>query len=436
MTLSAAIAGEREGTHCAAMGRVRWGGEGWEFARSEFHSERSPPHLTRPPLRGVHPLPRYRGREGTRILILAFSALLLTSTAPTHAQEARIPVLVPLTGFLSLEGTSQRNGAVLALKEPPAGVKPSWEIADTGTAPELAVNALEKALDRPATAVVASMLGAQILAMLPVGAEHKVPLITISGSVQVTQQNNPYVFRFFPSDAVVKVAQARYVVETLKAKRPAIVYQTTAYGQGGRAVLEETFKSLGAPPVLQEGVDVAVRDLLPVLTRVKSAGADVLVVQLHAPSTALIIRQAAAMGLGLPIVAGSAIHQPSTAALLQPAELKGVCAESASSPISGGSPALEKFVADYRREFNLEPDAYALAQYDGTEMVLAAVKAGATTPQAVRDRLATTTYRGLAMTYRSDGHGNMAHSAIILCYDGKSRVPAVVKRYDGVDGAQ
>ena len=141
------------------------------------------------------------------------------------------------------------------------------------------------------------------------------------------------------------------------------------------------------------------------------------------------------MGLELPIVAGSAIHQPSTAALLEPTELKGVCAESASSPISGGSPAMEKFVADYRREFSLEPDAYAVAQYDGTEMVLAAVKAGATTPQAVRDWLASHSYQGLAMTYKSDGRGNMAHSAIILCYDGKTRIPAVVAHYDGVDTA-
>jgi len=433
MTLSAR-SGEREGTRCAATGRVRCDGGRAELCPTGSRSESPLPHLTRPPLRGVHPLPHYRGGEGTRAAVLFLTALLIAAT-PAQAQEARIPVLVPLTGFLSLEGTSQRNGAVLALKQPPAGVTPNWEIADTGTAPELAVNALEKALDRPATAVVASMLGAQILAMLPVGAEHKVPLVTISGSVQVTQQNNPYVFRFFPSDAVVKVAQARYVVESMKAKRPAIVYQTTAYGQGGRAVLEETFKTLGVPPVLQEGVDVAVRDLLPVLTRAKAAGADVLVVQLHAPSTALIIRQAAAMGLGLPIVAGSAIHQPSTAALLEPAELRGVCAESASSPISGGTPAMEKFVDDYRREFSLEPDAYAVAQYDGTEMVLAAVKAGAATPQAVRDWLASNRYQGLAMAYKSDGRGNMAHSAIILCYDGKTRVPAVVAHYDGVDAA-
>ena len=105
-------------------------------------------------------------------------------------------------------------------------------------------------------------------------------------------------FRFFPSDAVVKVAQARYVVETLKKQRPAIVYQTTAYGQGGKKVLEETFAKLSAMPVFSEGVDTSIKDLLPVLTRARAANPDVLVLQLHAPSTALILKQAAAAGLG------------------------------------------------------------------------------------------------------------------------------------------
>ncbi len=67
-------------------------------------------------------------------------------------------------------------------------------------------------------------------------------------------------------------------------------------------------------------------------------------------------------------------------------------------------------------------------------MVLAAVKAGADSPEAIRKALAGGTHQGLAMTYASDGKGNMAHSAVIVCYDGSSRVPAVVKRYDNVTG--
>jgi len=135
---------------------------------------------------------------------LTLAALVLAlRTVTAAAEDVRIPVLVPLTGFLALEGTSQKNGAILALKHPPAGVTPHWEIADTQTSPELAVNALEKALDQPAIAVVASMLGSQMLAMLPVGAEHKVPLITISGTAKVTELGNRWVFRQLRSSATL-----------------------------------------------------------------------------------------------------------------------------------------------------------------------------------------------------------------------------------------
>jgi branched-chain amino acid transport system substrate-binding protein len=362
---------------------------------------------------------------------------LLAQPAPGRAADAptRVPVLVPLTGFLALEGTSQRNGAMLALDSAPTGLA-TYEVADTGTSPEVAVNALERALSQPgAAAAVASMLGTQMLAMIPVADQYGVPLVTVSGTAKITELGSPNVFRFFPGDAVVKTAQARYAVEALGKTRPALVYQTTAYGQSGREQLIAAFESLGAELVFDEGVDPSVKDLLPILAKAMAAAPDVIVLQLHAGSTALAVRQAKAMGIDLPIVAGSAMHQPQTAALLEPAELAGVCAESGSSPISGGEPEMEAFAQAYRKAFATEPDAFALAQYDGTRMVLAALAAGATTPDRLRDYLSRERFDGVAMTYRSDGKGNMAHDAVIICYDGSSRVPAVVQRYSDLDGA-
>jgi branched-chain amino acid transport system substrate-binding protein len=32
-------------------------------------------------------------------------------------------------------------------------------------------------------------------------------------------------------------------------------------------------------------------------------------------------------------------------------------------------------------------------------------------------------------TYKSDGKGNMAHEALIVCYDGTSRVPTLAQHY-------
>ena len=33
------------------------------------------------------------------------------------------------------------------------------------------------------------------------------------------------------------------------------------------------------------------------------------------------------------------------------------------------------------------------------------------------------------MEYYSDGKGNMAHDAVIICYDGSDRQPDIVKHY-------
>lgn len=354
---------------------------------------------------------------------------ILLGAAPVAAQEVRLPVLVPVTGFVALEGTSQKNGALLAARQATA-IKLAPEVLDTQATPEAAVTAWQRAVgDPPPLAVVGPILGTQMLALLPLAQQRGVPLLTISGTARLGELGNPFFFRFFPSDATVKVAHARYVVEKLGAKRPAVIYQTTAYGQSGREQLAKTFADLKAPPVLEEGVAVTVNDLAPALLRAKAANADVLVFHLHAASTVLAVRQARQLLPGLPIVTGSAMHQPATAALLEPAELKGVCAETAASPISAATPAMRQFLDAYRAAYNSDPDAYAATQFDAVNMLARILADKPASPAAVQARLAKDEYKGVVTTYRSDGKGNMAHEAEIVCYDGTSRIPKVVERY-------
>ena len=364
----------------------------------------------------------------------AIALVLCAFASPGRAQDVRLPVLVPLTGFVALEGTSQKNGALLAVSQSHDVIfKP--DVLDTASTPEAAVNAWTRAVgDPPPLAVVGPILGTQMLALLPLAKQRDVPLITISGTARLSEMGVPQFFRFFPSDATVKVAHARYVVEKLGAKRPAVIYQSTAYGQSGREQLAKTFAELKTPPVLEESVATTVNDLTPALLRAKAANADVIVLHLHAPSTVLAIRQARQLLPNLPIVAGSAIHQPATAALLEPAELKGVCAETAASPVAAATPAMRAFLDAYRAAYKSDPDAYAAAQYDGVNALARAIAAVRTahepvTPAKVRERLSTLRYQGVAATYWSDGKGNMAHDAEIVCFDGTDRVPRPVASY-------
>jgi branched-chain amino acid transport system substrate-binding protein len=375
-------------------------------------------------------------RRAVTPLTLVAAGLLTVTPAFAQAPEFRIPVLVPLTGFIALEGTSQRNGALLAMRQiGDVAFRP--EVLDTTSTPEAAVTAWSRAMSdgAPPIAAIGPILGTQMLALLPLAEQRGVPLLTISGTARLSEMGNIHLFRFFPSDGTVKVAHARYVVEKLGAKRPAVIYQSTAYGQSGREQLAKTLNDLKTPAVLEESVAPTVNDLTPALLRAKAANADVLVLHLHAPSTVLAVRQARQVLPGVPIVAGSAMHQPATAALLEPAELKGVCAETASSPLSAGSRPMADFLRDYRAAYNnAEPDAFAAAQYDAVFMlrhVVTKLRAGSRPVSAasVRELLSTEDYRGVGATYRSDGKGNMAHEAEIVCYDGLSRVPVLSSRY-------
>ena len=128
---------------------------------------------------------------------------LLSMAVPVHAAEpVSIPVLVPITGFLALEGTAQRNGAVMALDTPLDDVSVTYEVSDTATSPEVAVTALRRALDRSdPVAIAAPIFGTQMLAMAPIADRAEVPLITVSGTAKITELGHDVVFRFFPTDA-------------------------------------------------------------------------------------------------------------------------------------------------------------------------------------------------------------------------------------------
>lgn len=360
--------------------------------------------------------------------------LMAVLAAPhvASAADAYLPIVVPVTGFMSVEGGSQRNGAVMAIENAPAGLKVDGTVFDTTTSPTGAATALDKALStKQALAASTSIFGTEMVAMLPVALDYKVPLLTISGLSKLTESDNPYVFRFLPNDREIKVAHARYVVEDMKKTKLALIGDTTAYGQGGFELLKGYFAKLGATLVLGESVAPDIKDFSSVLTKIKDAGAEAVVVHTIAPPMALLIKQARGSGSKLPIITGSSLVEPTATALFEPAELAGVCAETPSAPEARSNPELKAWADAYLKRFGIEPDGLALGQYDGVMMTMSLIAKGATTPEAVIEALHKTTYKGVAMTYKSNGKGDMAHDADIVCWDGTSRIPKIATHYAG-----
>ena len=371
-----------------------------------------------------------------KLRFVGAATLILTALALTGHRAAAEPVVVsvlaPITGFLALEGGAQRNGAVLAAEHASAKGPIAFDadVQDTTTAPDVAISAFRRALrDGAPPGVLGPILGSQMLALLPLADQAGVPILTISGTAALTEMGSPNIFRFFPGDAVVKTAHASYAVSEVGMKRPAILYQTTAYGQSGRAQLAAALAKLGVRPVYEEGLPPTAKDVSAALAKVKASGADGVLLHLHAGPTALTIRQAREAGMTLPIVAGSAMHQPTTAALLTPDMLAGVCAESGSAPAAETEGPAFAFAEAYRARFETEPDAFALAENDAFTVLASVIEAGADTPEAARQALTSGSFNGAAMTYASNGKGDMAHDAVIVCYDGQSHRARIAKRY-------
>jgi branched-chain amino acid transport system substrate-binding protein len=373
------------------------------------------------------PVSRFSGLVG-RICTLV--AALASSSA--LAIDVSIPIVMPLTGFMSVEGGAQRNGALMALERAPANVTVQSEIYDTGTSATGAATALDKALSaRPAIAAATSIFGTEMVAMLPVAKEFKVPLMTISGLSRITESDNPYIFRFLPNDREIKVAHARYVVEKLNKKKIALVGDLTAYGQGGFKLLQEYFGKLGVKPVLEDSVAPDAKDMSPLLRKIRDSGADVIVIHTVAQPMALIVKQARVAGIDLPIVNGSSIVEPHIISLFEPKELANVCAETPSVPEARATPEMKAWADAYKAKFGLEPDGLALGQYDGVMMALTLIGAGADTPEKLIAAFHRTTYKGVAMTYKSNGKGDMSHNADIVCWNGTSRIPSQAAHYAG-----
>ena len=359
--------------------------------------------------------------------------LMAGASNVASAADAYLPIVMPITGFLSVEGGSQRNGAVMALEQAPGGMKVDFPVFDTGTSATGAATALDKALSsQKAIAAAVTVFGTEMVAMMPIAAEYKVPLLTISGLAKITESGNPYIFRFLPNDREIKVAHARYIVEVMKKKKIALISDTTAYGQGGFALLQEDFGKLGTTPVFEDNsIAPDTKDMSPLLAKVKASGADV--IALHSVSTpmTLITKQLKSSGLNIPIVNSSSIVEPTATALFEPAELAGVCAETPSAPEARPTPAIKAWADAYLKRFNLEPDGLALGQYDGVMMALTLMAHGAKAPEDLRAALQKETYQGVAMTYKSNGHGDLSHDADIVCWDGTSRIPKIVGHYAG-----
>jgi branched-chain amino acid transport system substrate-binding protein len=266
-----------------------------------------------------------------RHALASAGAAALASSLPRPAIAAKEPIMIgylpALTGPSSSTGVGINRGVQLAVQEINAGGGIDGRqieliTRDTQSDPTKAVNGAAELTHGKASVVLGPVNSGESLAVVPLLARANTPQIHPCWVDSLTDTKKyPMCFRNAPTNQQIGGAANRYVVETLKRRKVAVISDTTGYGTASVNAYAPMLKGMGADVVYQGNVDAANPDLKPELLRMQSAGAEAIMPwSVNAGFLSRIINTRGQMGWDVPIVGQTTLGSGQTKALLDKPE--------------------------------------------------------------------------------------------------------------------
>src|SRR3979409_559601 len=220
----------------------------------------------------------------TRRQALASAAAVIASSVVKPAIAAKDPIMIgylpALTGPSSSTGIGINRGIQLAVQEISAaggidGRQIELIVRDTQSDPTKAVNGAAELTHQKVSVVFGPVNSGESLAVVPLLARANTPQVHPCWVDTLTDPKKYQMcFRNAPTNQQIGGAANRYVVDTLKKKKVAVISDTTGYGTASANAYVPMLKQMGAEVVYQANVDAANPDLKPEILRMQSAGAE------------------------------------------------------------------------------------------------------------------------------------------------------------------
>jgi branched-chain amino acid transport system substrate-binding protein len=330
-----------------------------------------------------------------------------------------------LTGRTSNFGQSTKNGALMAVDEiNKAGGINGRQIQilseDDEGRPEKAATVVTKLIDQDRViALVGEVASGNTLAAAPKAQAAKVPMISPSSTNPAVTQVGDYIFRVCFIDPFQGEVMAKFAANTLKAKKAAIMLDfNSPYSRGLTEFFESSFTKLGGQVVTKQSYTQGDRDYKGQLTSIRSLNPDVIYVPGYYGEVGVIAKQAKQLGITQPLLGGDGWDAPQLWELGGDA-LNGDFISNHYS-VEDPSPAIQKFVGDFKSRYNIAPDALAALGYDAMRVLADAIKRAGTTEGAkLRDAIAATKdFPGVTGVISINGDRNAVKPAVVLKLQG------------------
>jgi branched-chain amino acid transport system substrate-binding protein len=372
------------------------------------------------------------------LLVLCVVMIMFLAACSEKSNTVKIGVNAEMTGDMPAVGESCKKAAEMAVKEvnDAGGIdiggqkyKVDLFVEDNAGKPDQSASATQKLITQQKVhAIIGPNATRYALPAAEIAESSKVVLISPWSTNPKTtldaKTNAPkkYVFRACFIDPFQGRVVAKFALDTLKAKKAAVLYDVASeYNKGIAEIFKETFEQSGGKVVAFETYTTNDKDFSGQLTKIKSAAHDMIFLPNYYSEIPLQIQQAKRLGIAIPFVGSDSWGS------LELLKLCGNDCEgyyfSTHYAADAATPAATKFIEGFKAKYGSVPDDVAALTYDSFGLLFQALKtANKLDRNAIRDALARIPkYEGVTGNMQfKEGSGDPTKSAVIVkIKDGK-----------------
>jgi len=349
-----------------------------------------------------------------------------SKSAAVNADEIRIGVNYELSGDNATYGNSSVEGIELAVEQINAegginGKKINLIKYDNKSEPAEATTLTTRLMTQDkVVAVLGPATSGAFKATIPVAMQNKIPVASGSATADdVTVDSSgvkEYAFRICYSDSYQGTAMANFALNNLSAKKAVIIMDSSSdYGKGLAENFTKTFEAGGGTIVAQEAYVAKDTDFNAILTKIKGEEFDVIFIPGYYNEAGLIIKQARAQGIDVPILGADGFDSPVLLELAGAEALNNVYFSNHYSSLDE-NPVVVKFIEDFKAKYNKEPDAFNALGYDLARFVADAIsRAESLDGESVKKALEETTdFEAVTGSFSIDENHNVIKNIIVV----------------------
>ncbi len=365
------------------------------------------------------------------ILLMVVMAVSLLAgcggpAANTNTNEIKIGINYELSKDVATYGQASVEGIELAIEEINAAggingkllkaVKYDNE-SDKAQATTLATKLMtqDKVL-----AVLGPATSGAFKATIPVALKNKVPVISGSATADdVTVDASgvkEYAFRICFNDSYQGTAMANFAYNNLSKRKAVIIMDSSSdYGKGLAANFDQTFKAAGGTIVTQEAYVAKDTDFNAILTKIKGMDFDVIFIPGYYNEAGLIIKQARALGINVPVLGADGFDSPVLLELAGAEALNDVYFSNHYSSLDQ-DPAVQNFIKNFKAKYKKEPDAFNALGYDLAKFVADGIaRSEKLSGESVKNALAATeNFSGVTGSFSVDENHNPVKALVVI----------------------